>query len=170
MLAPQGFSCEAAIQRGRLKHSWLENEILNKSPEIVVALRRKVGWPALQRFPADVQQVLALAGDAEAGFSPARLMDECAPLALLPEEQRSVIRKTVHAAYLECFDVHALALHLHNSALDMNKALRPFLDEWNKPDDAVSDAELAVCWRAVLGEAEHLRAALDALPKGIVLP
>lgn len=158
------------VLRGRLKHSWLENELLNKTAGTIIELRRQAGWSALRRFPSKAEQAFALAGDVEPGFSPARLVDECAPLASISEEQRSIIRKAVHAAYLECFDVHAAARQLEVSAADTRKALFCFLDEWDKPDEAVSEAELTSRWNAVLRVAERLRAALDALPKGIVLP
>lgn len=161
---------QAAIARGRLKHSWLENEVLNKTPEIVVALRRDAGWPALKRFPADVQQALSLADEVEFAFSPARLVDDCAPLAALAEDQRTIVRQSVHAAYLKCFDAQAAAQWLRDAAERMKTALSALLAEWDKADEAVSDAELQARWGAVLDAAEPLRNALDALPKGIVLP
>lgn len=160
----------ASIQRGRLKHSWLENEVLNKTPEIVVTLRREVGWPELQRFPNDATQALALADDVEFGFSPARLVDECAPLAALPKDQRAIIRREVHAAYLKCFDARGASDSLRDAVTRMKAAIAALLDEWHKPDGSISDGELQARWRAVLNEAEHLRSALEALPKGIVLP
>ncbi len=163
-------TCTSVNVRGRLKHSWLENEVLNKTPEIVVTLRHEVGWPELQRFPADADQALALAAKVEFGFSPVRLVDQCAPLTTLPEDQRLAIRQAVHAAYLGCFDAHSAAQCLRDAANHTKAALLALLDEWNKPDVAISDTELQMRWRGVLREAEHLRVALDALPKGIVLP
>ena len=160
----------ASVTRGRLKHSWLENEVLNKTPEIIVALRHEVSWPELQRFPADARQALALADEVEYGFSPARLVDDCAPLAVLPEEERVSIRKAVHAAYLECFDAPGIAQTLRAAAVRMQVALSALLDEWSKPDTGISNAELQARWRIVLAQAAHLRNALDALPNGVVLP
>jgi len=165
-----GGTSPASIQRGRLKHSWLENQVLNKTPAIVVALRHEVGWPELRRFPSDVEQAITLADEVEFGFSPASLVDKCAPLAGLPEDLRNIIREAVHAAYLRCFDVHTAAQCLLNAADRMMVALSSLLAEWDKPDDALSDAGLQSRWRMVLDAAEPLRDALDALPKGIVLP
>lgn len=170
MLVLESESCLAAIRRGQLKHSWLENQVLNKTPDIVVMLRRGNGWPVLQRFTADTEQALALADEIEFGFSPARLVSDCAPLAALPEELRHAIREVVHTAYLECFDTENAAQRIRETTVTMKSALLKLLDEWDKPDDALSDAGLQSRWRAVLDAAEPLRDALDALPKGIVLP
>lgn len=159
-----------SIQRGRLKHSWLENEVLNKDPETVVTLRHEFGWPELERFVADAEQALKLAQEVEYGFSPARLVDGCVPLSALLEDQRNAIREGVHAAYLGCFDAIGAGQCLHEAANQMKTALLAMLDEWNKTDGVISDDRLQALWRSVLNAAEHLRNALDVLPRGIVLP
>lgn len=168
-ISPSGMS-RATVVRGRLKHSWLENEILNKTPEVVVLLRHGAGWSALRHFLNDAKQAVALADEIESGFSPARLVDECAPLAALAEDQRNVIRTAAHEAYLACFDARGAANRLSETASDMQMSLSRLLAEWDKSDDAMSDAELLACWQAVLDRAELLRDVLDALPRGIVLP
>lgn len=160
----------AAVVRGRLKHSWLENEILNKTPEVVVVLRHSAGWPALHHFSNEAKQAVALADEIESGFSPARLVDECAPLAALAEDQRNALRTAAHEAYLACFDVRGAADRLSEAAKNMQVSLTGLLVEWDKGDDAVSDEELLARWQSVLDKAELLRDALDALPRGIVLP
>jgi hypothetical protein len=170
MVILSGFPCQAAIQRSRLKHSWLENEILNKAPQIVLSLRHDAGWPALQHFVADAEQASAFAMEVESGYSPSLLVDECTPLKILPEDKKDAVRMAIHAAYLECFNIRSLAHDLFESATHMKASLVAFLDEWNKQDQVLSDTRLAACWNGVLREAERLRAALDALPKGIVLP
>jgi hypothetical protein len=163
--------CGPIISRGKLKHSWLENEVLNKEePEIVVALRYQGGWPELQGFPDEVAKALALAEEVEWGFSPANLVDVCAPLLEFPDEQRCAIREAVHSAYMECFDAHGVAKRLRESAIKMKEVLASLLEEWNKPDGKVSNTELQTRWIAVLVEAKRLCKALDALPKGIVFP
>jgi hypothetical protein len=162
--------CGPILSRGRLKHSWLENEVLNKTPEVVVILRGGGGWPELQRFPDEADQACRLADEVEFGFSPARLVDECAALAVLPESQRSAVRQAVHEAYLECFDAQGATLRLREAGKQMKDALNALLVEWDKPDDAVVEANLQAQWSVVLDRAETLRKALDALPKGFVFP
>ena len=160
----------ASIQRGRLKHSWLENEVLNKSPDTVVELRRGAGWPELERFPIDANRALTLADDVEHGFSPAHLVAACIPLASLSSEERKTITDAVHQCYLERFDALNVAIALRVVAQDMAKALNDMLEEWRKPDDTCSDVLLIARWYTVLSTAERLRLALDSLPRGVVLP
>lgn len=161
--------CGPILSRGRLKHSWLENEVLNKTAEVVVILRGGGGWPELQRFPDEADQACRLADEVEFGFSPARLVDECAALAVfLPETQRNAVRQAVHAAYLEGFDAQGAAQRLRESGEQMKVALVALLAEWNRPDETVADAVLQDRWGEVLDRAETLCMALDALPKGFV--
>lgn len=158
------------VMRGRLKHSWLENEVLNKTGEVIIELRHQGGWPELQRFPAEAEQALALSELVEFGFSPARLVDECEPLSVLSDEDRDAVRKAVHEAYLEQFDALSAAKDLRDAAQRTAAALQEMLGEWTKPTNAISDASLQTRWGAVLTEAVRLHSALEALPRGIVLP
>lgn len=154
----------------QLKHSWLENEVLNKTPEIVLFLRRNSGWPALQGFSSSTKQAIALAEQVEPGFSPAQLVDESRPLLALSDADRAAVRTAVHSAYLECFDASSIADELRVAAKEMDVAFAVMLREWNLPDELVSDTALQETWLGVLTAGERLRVALDALPKGIVLP
>ncbi len=161
----------AAVISGRLKHSWLENQILNKMPDVVVLLRHGAGWPALERFLDDANEAVELADKVEFGFSPAMLVDNCAQLDVLLKEQRDSLREAVHDAYKQYFNnVDDVSIRLRKAAQDMQKALSDLMDEWNKSDDAVSDDVLRDRWNTVIEKAEILRDVLDALPKGIVLP
>ncbi len=161
---------QAAIQRSVLKHSWLENEVLNKTSKVVVFLRHTEGWPSLPRFLDESQRALALADCVENGFSPASLVDECAPLVRLPRDLRECIRSAIHASYLDYFDASGKAQDLRNASIQMHAALVALLREWSNDIELINDSELEVGWQKVLDKAEMLRDALDALPRGIVLP
>ena len=163
-------TASSMVLRAQLKHSWLENEVLNKAPETVLFLRNNSGWPALHGFPSSTEQAIALAMQVENGFSPAQLVDECLPLLALSDTDRAAVRDAVHSAYLECFDATSLADELQAAAVEMDSALTAMIGEWNLPDESVRDAVLREYWQVVLTSGERLRAALDALPKGIVLP
>jgi hypothetical protein len=159
-----------AIQCGRLKHSWLENQILNKTPEKVVRLRRTLGWPALAHFLGNASEAITLANQVEFGFSPARLVDESGPLARLAKPDCKAIREAVHLAYLKQFDAEKNGREIRIRAERIRSTLDTTLEEWRKPDDVVLDSVLKAQWCAVLEAAVSLRDALDALPKAIVLP
>jgi hypothetical protein len=160
----------AILARGRLKHSWLENEVLNKDPNFVVLLRREAGWPELNRFPAEAARAAALAAEVEEGFSPTTLVDTCAPLRLLPSPVFHALRDSIHAAYLHAFDAASATRRLTGAASRMESCLNSFLTEWNRSDEEVSEDAVRAGWVAVLEAALELRAALDGLPKGTVLP
>lgn len=162
--------CGPILSRGRLKHSWLENEVLNKTPEVIVILRLAGGWPELRQFPDEADHACLLADEVESGFSPARLVDECAALGVLSEPQRNAVRQAVHGAYLESFDAQGAAQRLREAGKQMKDALVALLAEWNKSDDAVDETILRVHWGMVLDRAETLRKAIDVLPKGFVFP
>ncbi|MGQ0698807.1 MAG: hypothetical protein ACT4PZ_11265 [Panacagrimonas sp.] len=170
LLTDSGPRCDAAIMRGRLKHSWLENELLNKGAAIVIALRRGGGWPELAGFDARIQEVMELAESVESGFSPAQLVESNAMLASLPEEQRRALREKAHAAYLQCFDAADASQRLRDAAVRMRAALTALEEVWCRGDEELTDSELAAGWAEVRVAAEGLRAALDRLPTGIVLP
>ena len=63
MLTPWNIYCEASGRRGVLRHAWLENQILNKTPEQAAMLcSRTGGWIALEAdFPKSVRQARELA-------------------------------------------------------------------------------------------------------------
>ena len=162
---------EIVIQRGQLKHSWLENQLTNKSEEDVVLLWRGPGWPALERqFAARVREARELVEKIEDGYSPAQLVDRLAPLADLSGETREAIKGAVHAAYLEKIDVTALKATLRVAVDGLGAALDAFLWAWGQPVSAEVERELRERWRELHRCAEGLRAALEQLPRSIVLP
>lgn len=160
----------AAIARGRLKHSWLENEVLNKTERDVLWLRRHGEWPELARFLADAAEAVALAEEVTDGFSPSQLVDRCSPLLSLPRAEREAVQDAVHRAYLQVFDAPGAASKLRQAGARMSQGVSDLLREWCKADDAYSEAVLQAQWREVLDAATELCGALDGLPRGVVLP
>src|SRR4051812_20756218 len=93
--------CNAAVHRGRLKHSWLENQILNKSAAKVLQLRSAGPWEALEkRFSLRVQETVELAGRIVDDYSPAQLVDKISLFGHLDEGTRARLKNGVHLAYL----------------------------------------------------------------------
>jgi len=158
----------ATLKSSQLKHSWIENEILNKDPDIVVALRRTDLWPALQAFPARADSAIQLAGDIEMGFTPALLVQDGLPLAALPADVREQLRNTLHGLFLSHIDCSALSRELAAAGIGLKNRLMVFLDTWS--NENICDEDIRSHWSAVLAAAERARRALGALPRGVVLP
>ena len=109
--------CSANTLRGQLKHSWLENQLCNKTAHDVVSFWRQEGWPALEmEFEGRVGDVMRLSDDLEDGFSPAQLVDRLTPFAGLSEELKMEIRKAVHTAYLKSSGICDLKAPLREAA------------------------------------------------------
>lgn len=165
----RGLYCPAGSVRGQLKHSWLENQILNKTTGQIAELRRS-GWPALlEEFPERLKQAQRLADEVEVGFSPTQLIDRLRPLRGLPQGERREIGAAVHAAYLERVDTEILREKLTAAAASLAQALARLRAEW-ETSAVASDARLQETWEEVLVEAARLVEVLDELPRGIVLP
>lgn len=160
----------ASVLRGRLKHSWLENEILNKTSEAVELLRTGPGWPALATFQANAAQALDLANNIAGGFSPSTLVDGSGPLSTLSVDERRTIKDAVHRAYLQVFDANVLAAELRTAATVMHSALNDVINVWSVRAENDSGTTLREKWISVLVAAATLRDKLDALPNRIVLP
>jgi hypothetical protein len=166
----RGVCSQAVSIRGQLKHSWIENQILNKTSDDIVALHRS-GWFALtEQFPERMKQAYALAAQVESGFSPAQLVDELAPLRQLPEWQRAAMSAAVHAAYRKRFDAETLSAGIRGAIDSLQGVLVIFRAEWDQTVAAVSESRLRQAWDEVLEKAALLAEALDRLPQGIVLP
>ena len=162
--------CPASLTRGQLKHSWLENQILNKTAEEIV-VQHAAGWPALvSEFEERVTQTRMLAEDVEYGFSPAQLIDRLEWLSTLSAEQKGAIKQAVHAAYLENMNTKALRVSLLDAVELFDSALRHVIDEWKKPQTTISESRLSEAWNDLLDSAFSLVDALDQLPREIVLP
>jgi len=159
------------IKRSLLKHYWLENEVLCRTPNDVLRLRHGKGWPVLRSFPGEAEKALALADEVEATFShPERFVVNCAPLSMLSERQHKALREAIHTVYLKCFDAHNAAQQVREAAKHLQVVLTLFLAEWDKPEESIKGDELQARWQVVLNEAEILRKTLIAIPKGIILP
>ncbi len=159
--------CDAAIQRGRLKHSWLENQVLNKSADKIIQLRREGPWEALEnRFPIRVQEAIGLAGRIVDDYSPVVLIDRIPLFGHLDEDARARIKIGVHNAYLARETLTSRVEPLTAAARSLGVALEHVLQQWRRG----SDCDIERTWQDVLRAASRLRDELDALPRTIVLP
>lgn len=161
------FACEADVTLGRLKHSWLENQILNKSAADVIDLRSGGGWSSLdQQFPRRIEEAADFVARIVDAFSPAQLVEKLGFFRDLSAEARDTLRSAVHRSYLAHSDIAGRKASLDSAvrilALSLDNVRRLWRDS--------SDHDLELAWGNVLRAAARLRDELDALPRGIVLP
>lgn len=169
MLSPWQIQCEFAILAGRLKHSWLENQILNKSPDEVLALRKTVGWPALEReFPRRMEEVRALVDRFAAGFSPAQLVDRLDPFRNMEKTFRDQLKSALHKAFLRRYPVDEARQRFGRPIVELSAALDVFAKLWR--EEFGCEEELKRAWEMVRKGAGDLHQALSELPKGVVFP
>lgn len=160
-------NCEAAILKARLKHSWLENQVLNKSTEDVLYMRSEGDWNALaEQFPKRLREVTDLAQNAVEVFSPAQFVDQLEVFSHLPARVKKDFRHAVHSAYLRRGEIEAITSQVAAAAAGLETVLGKMLALWRDG----TDPELRGAWAEVLAAASNLRDGLDALPKGIMLP
>lgn len=169
MLTPWNIPCDANTLRGQLKHSWLENEVLNISIETVITLWRRGEADLAARSAMRVQDLSRLADSLAEGFSPAQLVDTLKPFGGLSTENKAAIKAAVHAAYLESSGILTLQAPLKTAAMGMEAALQELSRAWSLPHPQ-GESAVRMAWEGVREKASALIEMLELLPKGIVLP
>lgn len=160
---------DAAILRGQLKHSWLENEVLNISIETVISLWRRGGSNLGVRYAARTRDLQHLTDSLAESFSPARLVDTLEPFSGLSAEDKSAVKAAVHAAYLESSDILALQAPLKVAAAGMEAVLQELSRAWLLLQPG-GECAVRAAWEGVCDKAGALIVELERLPKGLELP
>lgn len=165
-----GVPCTANALRTQLRHSWLANQILNKSESDVVFLRKQGSWPSIySEFDTRLDDAQRLAAMIEPGFSPALLVDSLSVFANMDAQLRADLKQAVHSAYVAAFRPADLLPSFQKAVDDMRSAINTFRHTWDVSSDA-GDDRVSESWSHVLECAKVLEKLLDSLPKGIVLP
>lgn len=160
---------EIDARRASLKHTWLERRLLGQ-------LRTERGtWlkERSQRLPnvlaglsGRIQEIRSLLADIVEGYSPRQLIDH-GPLGILPDEVRQAIKAAVHQAYLELGIMQPLVAELEGALNQFERIAEKVIGAWE-------DGALVKKRAQILDElevaTERLRQALDAFPRGVVLP
>jgi len=172
MFTPWNISCPANILRGQLKHTWLENQVCNKSADDVANLWRTKSWDNVigEIFPYRIEQSRQLINDMVSGFSPAQLVDQLGPLQNLPDESRSRLKDVLHSAYLETSGISALSELLSQEIEAFAREFKGFLTAWNTERTNENEPALRDGWNKLQQVADSLLAVFERLPKGVVLP
>jgi len=167
----------ANVLRGRLKHSWLENEVLDKSVEDVLALWERSGWQALSRFPAQLEDAVSLSWQLESGFSPVVLLDAWYKSRNLGDSEGAWLlqaRERVRQHFLA--NSHArsvtvdLAEPIREKAEQVRHALEALLEAWERPKNSENSEWLKTCWEEFAARADALYELISRIPAGVVIP
>lgn len=171
MLIVKSIACEAAVSRSQVKHTWLENQIINKTEEDVVLLWKGPGWPALEgEFATRIEEAKDLARTLEDGFSPAQLFEHLTTFHTLPAHIKQAMKETVHALYLRRTDVMERRNAFEKAVGAMGSVFERFHAAWQWQWCYETELNLRGIWRDLYQCAMDLRDELDKLPRGIVLP
>lgn len=165
------FSSHTSVTCGQLKHSWLENQVLNKTSDNIIDFWKAKGWNALEeQFEVHIKKAINLSEELEYGFSPAQLVDRLTPFEKVDCETKELIKQVVHKAYLESSNITELKVPLKKAAKELEKAFEHMLEAWNQPVSETNEKKLRKTWGIFLTMARKLHSILEQLPKGIVLP
>lgn len=173
--------CEAAELREELWHDWLKNDV-GIIPAADVAAEFPKEWRSKYRqsfegkiaqggsYDKRVEQVYELVDRVPDGFSPARLLD-AGPIAEMPEEARQLVASYVHERYLREAAAADWGSGIRRSVKAFKKALEGVREAWGRDSQASNAAQgvedaLVGLQKAAL----KLRAALESLPRGFVIP
>jgi hypothetical protein len=162
--------CALDVTRGRIKHGWLENEILagvrgrrelwlklrsaGRSPEAFGSLAVEMG--KLKQFVSAIVE----------GYSPRQLVDQ-PPFTGLAAETRSALGEAVNEVYLERSNVLSRRRTLEGAEKSFGDAAASCLATW---DRAYSETEAIVALEALESATLKLIAEMDCWRDGVVLP
>lgn len=163
--------CPFAEGVARLRHSWLENQVLNKTADDVVHLWRLGRWDALDRqFANRVKEAVEVAASLEYGLSPAQLLTLLEPLRGLRGDLRSSIGEAVHAVFRKAYPTNKVEAEIRAAATGLAEAITALQNSWAQERSSQSEEVLRARWAATQARGVDLLGVLRSLPKGVVLP
>ena len=155
----------------RLRHSWLENQVRNKSADEVVAIWREGRWNALERyFPLQLAQARVLAGHLTSAYSPARWVERLPRLAAFPEAERRRLARALDAIYRAAGGLGDLPKRIEECAPAVELALAVVVRRWQARSTPEAEEQLVASWSAFHEEASRLHGLLQGLPSGPCIP
>lgn len=155
----------------RLRHSWLENQVLNKTADDLVHLWRLGRWDALDRqFANRLRDVEEVAAKLEEALSPAGLLPMLQPLRSISGELRSYIGEVVHEAFRKVYSTDVIAREIRAAAAGLAKAITALQESWTQELSIQAEQALRARWTETQARGRDLLDLLRAIPKGVVLP
>jgi hypothetical protein len=169
-LSPFNIPCEANTIRGQLKHSWLENQLCNKTGEKILALWRNGQWAALNsEFDVRFEETYDLINSLNYSFCPSQLIDKISWFILLSENERKFVKEILHKRYLNNTNILELKVPLIEKTNALKKAILSLRNSWDIRSSG-SEIRIRNSWDEVLSKAKDLLEIFKKLPKGIVIP
>lgn len=178
MCALQDDRCEAALLRGSLRHSWLENEIIDRRPDDIakwygtfsperVSLEK--GISPKGEFYLRLGKARELADIMITSFSPAQLVENSV-LARLPMDVKQLIKGILHNTYLEKTGIAELTSPLEDAINKFALELQHFTETWYSSRPPAGSEAVRGGFLRLQERARELHEILGCLPEGIVLP
>ena len=158
------------VDPGPLKHTWLERRLLpllkrERSAWLEAAPGRPLPSP-LEGITGRIKEARELLAALVDGYSPAQLVDR-EPLRVLPDDIKKIIQDAIHRAYLDLRIIQPLASELEAAIKQLEKVVEKVVTAWA---NAAAREMRARVLEELEVAAERLRRALEALPRGVVLP
>jgi hypothetical protein len=161
----------------RLRHSWLENQILNRDSSVVadrhdastkasVAFKRKIC--ANGEFAHATKGVRELCDIMLDTLSPARLLDR-RPLSLLSERSHRLIADELHRLYLKCSRIEKARTDLQVVIVEFEAVLATLCRLWNVEPRVERDV-VKKAFESLQCVGRKLHTSLGVIPQGTVLP
>lgn len=175
MMSPDVRLCypiNLSVTRGVLKHTWIENGILNKGVTGIVDHLWRDGrrWQALDsEFPVRELEAEHFGLEIIDGYSPVNLVELVGPLVALPQAIRDSLRQSLDAIYKNDFSMANLQIEYMNALATLRKRLAELRTAWDLPrPDGVE--RVRTCAIHVIEAASELRMVMERIPKGVVIP
>jgi len=168
----------AAVVKSRMRHSWLENEILNCDPPYVQSLRTSVSQARTEfesmigedgTFGKMIQECRQFCRTIVDDLSPRHLV-EIGSLAKLPSHVRSAIASTLHQIYLAQSNIQKIQTELTGHIDAFDQAFQRFATVWYDVSRDNGTGEVRSAFECLQREGRHLHRVLGRLPEGTVLP
>jgi hypothetical protein len=171
MLSPFKIPCNADVIRGQLRHHWLENQILNKTPEdVLFILQTEERWDALEtEFEQRIAQAIKFTDDMIEGFSPKQLFDKIEILSSISNETKMLLKDKIHKVYIEKSNIQNISISFQCAVKSLEGAIKEFKKMWKQSKSERNEA-ITEMYQAVLDSATLLHDVIKLLPKGVVLP
>lgn len=159
-----------SAHRRVLKHTWIENGILNKKPDTILGLWLDGSWVALgAQFLIWEVDAVNFGNEFVDGFSSGHLVDLVEPLTLLPEKTREKIRCSLADHFEKTENLIIIQSEYFRVLKRLRSALFCLREVWtlSRPEGTEQVRE---CAQNLIDAAIRVREVMEKIPKGVVIP